>query len=258
MCNFGALNVEAIHIIKDRQPFCRVILLVDLLYFLFVFWLTSSDRPSRFPKSSAQASVQPPPWLPQPQPQQIRRRIKEKQTPSKFEINMINSLKEHVLEINENSIKRSRLNRSRAHVASRHQTSGMGSGRSSRFHREKVKETIEKELISLCSSFHEIWPLSDSYHQMNIQKSLNWGGSLVLDQVFSRLDLLERVSLMSLTESKYAHTPQATSPQRRSNSFSWWVISTNGIVQFQMLLQYFSNSGGWLKRIHLWSGPSRD
>ena len=60
----------------------------------------SAARPSE--SSSADVQTQPPPGL--PQPQQIRRRVTGKQAPSEFEINMINSLKQGIFEINEKSV----------------------------------------------------------------------------------------------------------------------------------------------------------
>ena len=82
--------------------------------------------------------------------------------------------------------------------------------RSSRFCREftekEVKEAIKKELVSLSSSGHEVYdPVPVRLRSREEQsKSLNQHGSLVLDQMFSRLNSLERVSLRS------SHTPQAT------------------------------------------------
>ena len=46
--------------------------------------------------------LEPPPGL--PHPQQVKNKFKEKQTPSEFEINMINSLQKGVLKIKEKSI----------------------------------------------------------------------------------------------------------------------------------------------------------
>ena len=65
---------------------------------------TSQSSQSSSARLSESVQTQPPPRLPQPQQQQVRRRIAGKQAPSEFEINMLNSPKEGILDINENSI----------------------------------------------------------------------------------------------------------------------------------------------------------
>ena len=95
----------------------------------------------------------PPPDI--PQPHQIKRRVTGKQAPSEFEINMINSIKEGILEINEKSIdsdqsevdQELQLLQGLRHQEC-YQTDLPG------FSKKEIKETIKKELISLSSSGH--------------------------------------------------------------------------------------------------------
>ena len=63
----------------------------------------ASSVPSAEGASSSDQGIPHPPGLPQPQPQ-VRRRITGKQLPSEFEINMLTSIKQGILEINNYSV----------------------------------------------------------------------------------------------------------------------------------------------------------
>ena len=71
------------------------------------------------------------------------------------------------------------------------------------FTKKEVKEAIKRSsfLSAVQVMKYMIRFLFDFYHQKNSQKSLSQDRPLVQDQVFSRLDWLERASLKSLTKS---------------------------------------------------------
>ena len=64
----------------------------------------ASSIPSAEGASSSDQGIPHPPGLPQPQEPQVRRRITGKQPPSEVEVNMITSLKQRILEINDYSV----------------------------------------------------------------------------------------------------------------------------------------------------------
>ena len=119
----------------------------------------SATRPSES-SSSTGVQVQPPPGLPQPQP--VRRRVTGKQAPSEFEINVINSLTEGILEINKTPINSDRSEGDQALqlLQDLRLHSRVVSRRYSRLFREGVQEAIKRVLISLSSSGHEVYPLA--------------------------------------------------------------------------------------------------
>ena len=115
----------------------------------------SATRPSES-SSSTRVQIQLPPGL--PQPHQIRRRVTGKQPPSEFEINMIISLKEGILEIKEKSINTDQSEVDQElqllqdlRVQERYQGDLQGCSE------KDIKEACKKELISLSSSGHEVF-----------------------------------------------------------------------------------------------------
>ena len=88
-----------------------------------------------------------------PQPQPVRTRVAGKQAPSEFEINMINSLKERILEINENQ-----STAIQGEIVQELQLlQEWSQGDLQGYLEKEVMEVIKKELISPSSSGHEVY-----------------------------------------------------------------------------------------------------
>ena len=167
---------------------------------------SSAQRASSVPSAEGTSSSDrplphPPPGLPQP----IRRRITGKQPPSEFEVNMIASLKQGILEINNYSVNSDQGEEDQElqllqdlRLQKWYQGDLQGNSE------KEVKEAIKKKLISLSSVGHEVYDpvLSIYYRAKNRQRSLNQGGSSDPGQVNSRRDLLEKDTLKSLTTSQ--------------------------------------------------------
>ena len=114
--------------------------------------------PSAEGASSSDQGMPHPPGLPQPPEPQARRRITAKQTPSEFEINMITSLKQGILEINDYSVNSDQKSEEDQELQLLQDLKlqewfqGDLQGYS-----EKEVKAIKKELISLSSAGHEVY-----------------------------------------------------------------------------------------------------
>ena len=101
-----------------------------------------------------------PPGLPQPP----RRRITGKQPPSEFEVNMITSLKQGILEINQYSVNSDQREEDQElQLLQDLRLQEWYQGDLQGYSEKEVKEAIKKELISLSSVGHEVYdpvPLS--------------------------------------------------------------------------------------------------
>ena len=168
----------------------------------------SSVRPSESPEVQTQS----PSGL--TQHQQVRRRIFGKQAPSEFEINMINSLKQGIFEINEKSI-----NSDQEEVAQELQLlqdlrlQEWYQGDLQGYSEKEVKEAIKKEFVSLSSSGPEVddpvpLRLPSKEDQAKVIES-RWvirPRSGVLKARFVGKGFTQVID----KEAKYAHAPQAT------------------------------------------------
>ena len=162
--------------------------------------------------SSDHHGIPHPPGL--PQPQQPRRRITGKQPPSEFEINMINSLKQGILEINDFSVNSDqREDDQELQLLQDLKLQEWYQGDLQGYSQIEVKEAIKKELISLSSVGHEVYdpvPLSllSSEDQAKIIES-RWVIGPRSGQLKARFVGKGYTQIID-KESKYAHTPQAT------------------------------------------------
>ena len=140
--------------------------------------------------------------------------ITGKQAPSEFEINMINSLRQGIFEINEKSV-----NSDQDEVDQELQLlqdlrlQEWYQGDLQGYSEKEVKEAIKKELISLSSSGHKvIWSRTS---QTTVKRTSSKGdrisfGSLDLAQMFSIARFVGKgFTDFRDKEAKYAHTPLA-------------------------------------------------
>ena len=142
--------------------------------------------------SSSDQGIPHPPGLPQPTEHQARRRITGKQPPSKFEVNMITSLKQGVLEINEYSVNSDQSEEDQElRLLQDLKLQEWNQGDLPGYSEKEVKEAIKKELISLSSVVmkYVIQCLSVDYQVKIKRRSVSQGGSLDQGQANSRRDL---------------------------------------------------------------------
>ena len=140
------------------------------------------------------------------------------QPPSEFEVNMITSLKQGILEINEHSVNSdSKRRRSRTSIASGPQTTRMVSRRSSGILREWSQGSYQEgaHLIEQCRS----WSIWSNASQSAIKRRSGQDQAKIIE---SRWVIGPRSGQLKARfvgkgytqiidkESKYAHTPQAT------------------------------------------------
>ena len=160
--------------------------------------------------SSDHHGIPHPPGLPQP----IRRTITGKQPPSEFEINMINSLKQGILEINEFSVNSDQGEEDQElQLLQDLKLQEWYQGDLQGYSEKEVKEAIKKELISLSSAGHEVYdpvPLNllSSEEQAKIIES-RWVIGPRSGQLKARFVGKGYTQIID-KESKDAHTPQAT------------------------------------------------
>ena len=197
--------------LESSESASRVIHSPDLLQ------ESSSQGASSVPSAEGASSsdhqgIPHPPGLPQPQPP--RRRITGKQPPSEFEINMLTSLKQRILEINEfsvNSVQREADEELQLLQDLKLQEWYQGDLQG--YSENEVQEAIKKELISLSSVGHEVYdtvPLNllSSEDQAKIIES-RWVIGPRSGQLKARFVGKGYTQIID-KESKYAHTPQAT------------------------------------------------
>ena len=176
----------------------------------------ASSVPSAEGASSSDQGIPHPPGLPQPQPTepQVRRRITGKQPPSEFEVNMITSLKQGILEINEHSVNSDQREEDQElQLLQDLKLQEWYQGDLQGYSESEVKEAIKKELISLSSAGHEVYdpvPLNllSSEDQAKIIESRRVIGPRS-GQLKARFVGKGYAQIID-KESKYAHTPQAT------------------------------------------------
>ena len=125
--------------------------------------------------------------------------------PSEFEINMITSLKQGILEISEYSVNSDQSEEDQElQLLQDLKLQEWYQGDLQGYSEKEVKEAIKKELISLSSVGHEVYdPVPLNLLSSEDQaRSSSQGGSLDPGQVNSRRDLWEKDTLKSLTKSQ--------------------------------------------------------
>ena len=174
----------------------------------------ASSVPSAEGASSSDQGIPHPPGLPQPTEHQARRRITGKQPPSEFEVNMITSLKQGILEINQYSVNSDQREEDQElQLLQDLRLQEWYQGDLQGYSEKEVKEAIKKELISLSSVGHEVYdpvPLNllSSEDQAKIIES-RWVIGPRSGQLKARFVGKGYTQIID-KESKYAHTPQAT------------------------------------------------
>ena len=167
--------------------------------------------PSAEGASSSDSGIPHPPGLPQPQ---VRRRVTGKQPPSEFEINMLTSLKQGILDINDYSINSGQSEDDQElQLLQDLRLQEWYQGDLQGYSEKEVKEAIKKELISLSSAGHEVFdpvPLNllSSEDQAKIIE-LWWVIGPRSGQLKARFVGKGYTQIID-KESKYAHTTQAT------------------------------------------------
>ena len=212
--------------------------------------------PSGEGANSSDQGIPHPPGLPQP----FRRRITGKQPPSEFEINMITSLKQGILEINEDSVNSDQREEDQElQLLQDLRLQEWYQGDLQGYSEKEVKEAIKKELVSLSSVGHEVYdpvPLNllSSEDQAKIIES-RWVIGPRSGQLKARFVGKGYTQVID-KESNYAHTPQATTLKiilLMSQIHKW---SLCVCVRCGLSISQYTHR--WIKRIHSCSGTARD
>ena len=167
----------------------------------------ASSVPSAEGASSSDQGIPHPPGLPQPP----RRRITGKQPPSEFEVNMSTSLKQGILEINEHSVNSDQREEDQElQLLQDLKLQEWYQGDLQGYSENEVKEAIKKELISLSSVGHEVYdPVPLNLLSSEDQAESRWVIGPRSGQLKARFVGKGHNQIIG-KESKYAHTPQAT------------------------------------------------